>query len=123
MPYAATVTVTPIGQKAYRVTIAEVDCGPTDEAQVPGLPVQGAVRRQLSQKGAGTAATIDPIVGIATNPSGNDVIVENDVPTTQVDVQGFASYLSATGTLFHRSRPNAGNDNVVTTVYHITTGW
>jgi len=144
MPYAFTTTIRQVGATEYSVRIDEIDCGPADEATVdvaaailgPGVPLVGKVLRQtcVLQPG-GTAVTINPILGeISPATTPDRVVVEND-PNNQpipniVDTEGVAVYDDATqsplgpwGRLFHMSRPNAGADNVVITMYRISTRW
>lgn len=123
MAYSALVTNRKVGPAAFEVTIAETDCGPTDEASITGIPIQGRILKQVCVPGTGTAATVDPILGSETNPTGTAVIVEPPAAAAEIDIQGLSTYISETGVLYHRSRPNAGNDNVITTVYHIASGW
>lgn len=130
MAYAAVVSVEPVGDGEYYVIINETDCGPTDEAVAYLLPNHGTVLRQVCQLISGTAVSVDPIAGWATNPGGINVIVQVDAPAIApdfVDIEGAATYYNEadTGqlTLYHRSRPNAGADNVIQTRYHIQAGW
>jgi hypothetical protein len=128
--YSAIVTVTQVGASEYAVRIEETDCGPADEAIVTGVPLVGRVLRQQCIRTAGTAAMVWPVLGEttpATTPT--RVVVEPDAPAALVDIQGEATYFDATkapgpeGRLFHQSRPNAGADNVITSIYNISTRW
>jgi len=73
---------------------------------------------------SGTASTVDPIVGIATNPAGFNVVIENGTAAATID-NSYAGGItfSSSGSLFQRSKPDAGSDNAITTVYHIAVGW
>lgn len=125
MAYSATVTTTRIGNGEWEVEISETECGPTSEATITNMPVVGTVVRQTCIKTAGSAATVDPILGTATDPSDLDVICENDTPSETIDTQGAASWYQdsvSSGTLYHRSRPNTGNDNTIVTRYLIRAG-
>ena len=130
MAYTGTVTITtglgPDGRNMYRVSIAEAEGAAASEATITGLPTFGRVWRQLLTKASGTATTFDPILTTSANGSGNDVVVENDTaagsPIDNTAADG-ATYYSSTGTLYHKSVPDAGTDNTVTVVYHITEGW
>lgn len=114
-----------VGLNALRITIDETDCGPADETPaILNIPVAGMVRRQICVLNSGTATTIDPILGTIPNPAGTiDVAVENETPAATVDTQGVATFVSPAGVLYHRSRPDAGADNAIQTVYHIGIGW
>lgn len=130
MAYLATVTVTRLNERDLHVRVAEIDCNSTDEATIASndLPRQCRVLRQTSTLSAGTGVTVDPILGRLTNPSGLAVIIENGAPAITIDnapVGGVPAYTGGTYpySLFHRSRPNAGADNVITTEYLIREGW
>ena len=144
MAYAAVVSVRQVGSGEFLVQVDEAECGPADEAVIdvaaaalgPGVPLVGKVIRQTVVLQAGTATTVNGILGEVPNPPANPtrVVVENN-PTVQPiltinDTQGTATYKDATpsplgpwGRLFHRSRPDAGADNTITTFYHIRSGW
>lgn len=144
MAYAAVVSVRQVGSTEFLVQINETDCGPNDEATIdvaaaalgPGVPLVGKIRRQTVVLQAGTATTVNGILGEVPDPPANPtrVVCENN-PTVQPipainDTQGIATYKDATpsplgpwGRLFHRSQPDAGADNTITTFYHISSGW
>jgi hypothetical protein len=86
--------------------------------------MEGMVRRQICLLESGAGATINPILGTVPNPAPTpNVVVENLTPAATVDTQGIATYVAPARIFFHRSRPDAGADNVIQTVYHITIGW
>jgi hypothetical protein len=123
--YANTVAVARKGLEIL-VTVTETGAGTSDEADPIGLGVQKfRVHRQICVKTAGTAATVDPILGSTTNPSGASVLVENDTAGATINnaITGGATCYSSTGNVFHRSVPNTGTNNAMTTEYHITIGW
>ena len=124
MAYAATVTVDRKGGE-IRVTISETEAASTSEATID-LGVQSfRVHRQICQITAGSGATVDPILGNATNPSGANVILENDTAASTADnaITGGVTGYSSNGTLYHRSQVDSATDNTVVSVYHITVGW
>ena len=134
MAYAATVTTTKIAPGTsghlydYVVDIAETGATATDEAVITNLPVRGRIIRQICIHTAGTAATVDPVLGAATNPatSGKDLILENSTAAATVDnlPSPAVPYYSSTGTLYHRSVSNgASTDNSHTVRYMIREGW
>lgn len=134
MAYAAVVTVTqltPIAKEYlhnFIVDITETGATSTDEATITGLPVQGRIIRQICIHTAGTAATVDPVLGSATNPAsaGKDLILENATAAATVDnlPSPAVPYYSSTGTLYHRSVSNgASTDNSHTVRYLIRDGW
>lgn len=124
MAYAASVTVTRRGGEIL-VTISETEAASTSEASIDLGVQKFRVYRQICQLTSGTATTVDPILGNATNPSGINVILENDTAAATADnsiTGGVTGYVS-NGTLYHRSQVDAGTDNSVSTQYHIVVGW
>jgi hypothetical protein len=134
MAFASTVTVTqldPVGKEYlhnFIVDIAETGATATDESVITGLPSQGRIIRQICIHTAGTATTVDPVLGSATNPAGagKDLIMENATAAATVDNMPSPAipYYSSTGTLYHRSVSNgASTDNSHTVRYFIRAGW
>ena len=136
MAYSATITVIRIDEKNWRVKIDEIDAEATSEAtilptansgadQVSQLPRIGTVTRQSCYRISGTGTTVRPILGTATNPSADTIIVQVASASDSTDVQGQATYYKATssGSFYHRSNINSGTNNVITTIYHIKEGW
>ena len=124
MAYAASVTVTRRGGEIL-VTISETEAASTSEASIDLGVQKFRVFRQICQLTSGTGTTVDPILGNATNPSGINVIRENDTAAATADnsiTGGVTGYVS-NGTLYHRSQVDAGTDNSVSTEYHIVVGW
>lgn len=125
MAYNAIVQVDNLGAGRWSVQIAETEAGAATEAVVTGLPVDLRLLKQVSSLVSGTGTTVDPILGTATNPSGVNVIAENDTPA--VDVNNVASppipFVAATGAVYHRSICDAGSDNVVQSVYLFAEHW
>ena len=107
------------------VAVSETGAGTTTEAEIPLGIARGRILRMTCVLNSGTADTVDPIIGIATNPSGVNVVIEHGTPAAVVDASyaGGGITFSSDGSLFHRSKPNAGTDNSITTVYHIAVGW
>jgi hypothetical protein len=124
MAYAASVTVDRRGGE-IRVTISETEAASASEASIDLGIQKFRVQRQICSLTSGTGTTVDPILGNATNPSGANVILENDTAaaTTDNSMTGGVTGYVANGTLYHRSQVDAGTDNVVISVYHLTVGW
>lgn len=129
---ASTVTVNQVGSdprgKGYwKVTITETSVGSSTEVSLVGVPNVGRVIRQVCTKTAGSGSTVDPIVGVSTDPSGLSITYENGTAAATVNNEpnnGFgASYAVSNNTLYHRSRPDSGSDNSISTVYFIQGGW
>lgn len=118
------VTVTRNGKEII-VVIAETSASSATESTIP-LGVQKArVMRQICQVTAGTAATVDPILTRTSGGSGINVILENDTAAATCDNSvsgGIPAYVSD-GVLYHKSTPNAGSDNAISTEYYILVGW
>lgn len=135
MAYAATVTVDHLTggypERVFRVTIAETDCGTTSEtsfqlASAGGMhPVRVAqMYRVQAAKSSGSAATLQPRLGAAAAASGVQIqylataaASVDDQPAAPVVIYG-----SAAGIFYHRSQPDTGSDNAITTVYLIEEG-
>ena len=124
MAYAATVTVDRRGRE-IRVTISESDAASSSEASIDLGVHKFRVHRQISSLTSGTGTTVDPILGNATSPSGANVILENDTAaaTTDNSITGGTTGYVANGTLYHRSQVDAGTNNVIVSIYHLTVGW
>lgn len=134
---AATITVTetgtwgPAGRKNFVLTITETDVAASTEVEVDlstyGLPTAGRIMAQiaaLTSLGSGTAVTIDPVLGLVTDPASGAWGVDNETAAALIHNQPASGicYAGATS-LFHRSVPNAGTDGAVTTTYYIRSGW
>ena len=73
---------------------------------------------------SGTATTINPIMGSATNPAGIDLIVSNATAASSVNnIASPAIPFVASANLFVRSKPDAGADNVIYSQYIFLSGW
>ena len=128
MAYSFTFDVIPLGGGSVKVVLDEIDAGATSEAEITGMPPVGTVVRQTSTLSSGSAATLDPILGDATDPAGQGaagVICENATPAATCDNEGSAAYAvapAASATLYHRSQPNTGTNNVIRTTYLVRAG-
>ena len=123
MAYAFSTSIDQLGNQLV-VTIAESDCGSTDEATIALDFSRGRVIKQACSKTSGTATTVNPVLGTAAAPAGNTIIIANDTaddPVANV-VQGGMPFIT-NGTLYHRSQPDAGADNVVESIYYIVKDW
>jgi hypothetical protein len=125
MAYANTVGVTRKSNEVL-VTISESEVASSSEADVIALGfTKGRILRQTCVLMSGTGTTVDPVIGIATNPAGANIALENGTAAATVDnqVAGGATFFATTGNLYHRSNPDAGTDNTIVTTYHILVGW
>lgn len=131
----ATVTIVNAGPGEFEITIDETDATSSSEVVVPGVPILGLVKRVQIQLVSGSGTTVQPILGRVTNPAAasiTDWVVEPISDPAEaapaIDRCGGATYRALTvtgskGTLYHRSRVDAGANNVIQTVYHIKAGW
>lgn len=127
MAYAASVTLTHIGGRDYKLVIQESEAGAATEATITGLPTKGIVTAQLATKASGSAATIAPIL---VTSAGSALAVQTVIQATAAADQSNqadppAQYQVDNGTMYHRSvcAGHTGDDNVITTVYFIRAGW
>lgn len=129
MAHEYTAEVNSLGDGDYQVLIDETGASASSEAVVNDdqLPRRFRIVRQVSVLSSGTGTTVDPVVGRTTNPSGRAVLVENADPAATVDNVPLAPVPcynpDSQKRLFHRSRPNAGSDNVIQTEYLLREGW
>ena len=79
MSYAASVTLTHIGGRDYKLVIQESEAGAATEATITGLPTKGIVTAQLATKASGSAATIAPILVTA---AGSALAVQTVIQAT-----------------------------------------
>ena len=124
MAYAATVTVTRKGSEIL-VTVSETEAASGSEATITIGVTKFRVHRQICTLSSGSGASVDPILGRATSPSGANVILDNDAAAATADnsVTGGVTGYSSDGILYHRSKVNTGTDNTVVSEYHLTVGW
>lgn len=118
------VTVTRNGKEII-VEISETSASSSTESTIPIGVQKARVMRQICQVTAGTAATVDPILARTSGGSGIDVILENDTAAATCDNSvsgGVPAYISD-GVCYHKSVPNAGTDNAISTEYYILVGW
>jgi len=123
MAYSATIALTRKGND-YFVQITELEASASTEATISGLPIRGRVLRQQATLTAGSGSTITPILGNAANPTAaaaSLVVSASSAGATQDNMSDPAvPYISATGTLYHRSVCDSATDNSVTTLYYIS---
>lgn len=135
MAYAASISVQTLQyggdeKGLFVVTINETDATNTSECSFEA-PKTFRLLRQTCKLTAGSGSTIDPVVGTVTDPgaaaSSAELVYANGAAAARVnnDVnsgQGAAFYAPG-GKLYHRSVPDSGTNNSVTTIYLIQGGW
>lgn len=130
MAYASTITVQEAGTGLYIVKVTETEAAATSEVQInlsaKGLPAVGAVIARRCAVTAGSGSTVQPVLGIATDPeNGSAWLFSTDTAANPVHQQPAAgiTYGTQVSSFFHRSKVNTGADNTITTIYHIKRGW
>ena len=127
MAYTAAVTVVHLGGRDFKVTVIETDAGAATEVIIGQLPIKGVIVSQMASLITGTGTTIDPVVGVATNPGAKAVttVIENDTAAAQISNLALppVPFVATGGQLFMRSQCDAGSDNSVETVLLIKAGW
>ena len=105
-------TVTRKGNEIL-VTITETGAGSGTEETITLGVQKFRVFRQLCQLTSGSGSTVDPI------------LLENDTAAATCDnqVTGGVICYSSSGAIYHKSVPNSGSDNAISTEYSILVGW
>ena len=117
-------TVTRNGNEIL-VVVTETGAGSgTEEAITLGVQ-KFRVLRQLCQLTSGSGSTVDPKLARTSGGSGINVLLENDTAAATGDnqVSGGVVCYSSTGIVYHKSVPNSGSDNAISTEYSILVGW
>jgi hypothetical protein len=130
MAYASTITVQEAGSGLFVVTISETEAAAASETEIDlaaeGLPPVGAVVARRCAVTSGTATTVQPVLGDATDPeNGASWVFDTETAANPVHQQPAVPVTFGTqvSSFFHRSKVDAGADNSVTTVYHFRRGW
>lgn len=107
------------------VSISETSAGSGTESTITLGVQKFRVMRQLCQLTSGTGATIDPVLTRASGGTGINILLENDTAAASVDnsVTGGVCCFSTDGVIYHKSVPNAGSDNSISSEYAILVGW
>jgi len=118
-------TLENLGEGNWQINIVETECALADEPAGLLLPFKTyTVLRVTSEKAAGAAATLNGILGRATNPA-----TSTEYETTAaalVDEQPLRPTKARTGAdgkVYWRTRPDVGADNTVTSSVRIREGW
>lgn len=117
-------TVTRKGNEIL-VTITETGAGSGTEETITLGVQKFRVFRQLCQLTSGSGSTVDPILARTSGGSGINVLLENDTAAATCDnqVTGGVICYSSSGVVYHKSVPNSGSDNAISTEYSILVGW
>ena len=111
--------------KEIAVSISETSADSSTESTIELGVQKFRVMRQLCQLTAGSGATVDPILTRTSGGSGINVLLENDTAAATCDnsVTGGIACFSSDGVIYHKSSPNAGADNAISSEYAILVGW
>jgi hypothetical protein len=129
MAYSGTPTVSEVyvqGRRHVRITLAELEAAAASEATIPGIPVHGTIVAVKATKTAGSAASIDPVLGRAASfaASTQDHIWSNGTAAAHINESGLSvRYYAPTGTLYVRSTAASAADNTVESEILILDGW
>ncbi len=132
MAYSATVSYQPSlmgGRRFLLVTISETEGAATSEtsADIGRYLLSGhwKIVRVKQVLTAGSAATVAPVFGTATNPTSGTLAYVGGLgaAASQDSTNSGAGWVGAGQTLYHRSVPNAGADNSISTQYYLAEGW
>ena len=107
------------------VAITETSVSSSTEATITLGVTKFRVMRQICQLTAGSGSTVDPILARTSGGTGINILVENATAASTVDnsVTGGVCCFSSDGVIYHKSVPNSGSDNAVSTEYAILVGW
>ena len=110
--------------KEIAVSISETSASSSTESTITLGVQKFRVLRQICQVTAGTAATVDPVLARTAGGTGINVLMENDTAAATCDnsVTGGIACFSSDGVIYHKSVPNAGSDNAISTEYAILVG-
>ena len=117
-------------KRSVVVIIEETDAEATSEPQAIelGFKYGRVLMQRCHLASGGTGTTVDPVLGTTTDPAATakNVIISNGSPgasiSNQLGAPGVPFY-TETGKLYHRSVVDSGNDNTISTEYHIVQGW
>tara|TARA_R110000851_G_C12786724_1_gene535934 strand:- start:196 stop:558 length:363 start_codon:yes stop_codon:yes gene_type:complete len=116
-----------VSRKGQEITvvISQTSVATATEIEIPLGITRGRLLRIIADKTAGDASNIDPVIGIATNPAGSNIVFEQGTGAVTIDNQivGGATFSTSSGSLFYRPKPDSGTNNAVTTILHILVGW
>jgi hypothetical protein len=127
MAYASTITITSGSKGAIEVLIVETDVAAASEATIELNLQYGRLHRQVCALTSGAGSTVDPVAGIATAPAlatATSITVNGTAASAVDNIQaGGVPFRLTDGNMYHRSVPDSGTDNAITTRYFITRGW
>jgi hypothetical protein len=115
--------------KEVVITISEEDCGTSNEpAAIPLAFAKGRIIGIRCTKTAGSATTVAPVLGRVTDPGNSSNLKDKITEATaaaSIDIvpDPPINFYASDGVLYHRSVPDTGSDNDITTEYRILKGW
>lgn len=131
MAYAATIlsrrTTVERGRRHVTVTVRETEAATASEFTIPGLPPKGKIVSYKATKVAGTGATINPRLGLATGFMDNtqNHLATNSTTAAHINDQVQLRYqtVDEAGELFVNSNVDAAADNTIDTEIMVAEGW
>lgn len=117
-------TVTRKGNEIL-VQITETSVSSSTEETITLGVTKGRVLRQVSVKTSGSGSTVDPILARTSGGTGINIVMENATAAATVDnqVTGGVPFYTPTGVLYHKSSPDSGTNNAISSEYIILVGW
>ena len=133
MAYGATITYTPRlidGRRHLHVAVAETELAAASEHELADLGkhlpsgLWKLVRYKLVET-SGDAATYAPVWGVATNPTSGTIAYLGGIAAaaSHDSTNTGAGWVGKGLTLYCRSVPNTGTNNITTVHYYFREGW
>ena len=128
MAYAGTIGLVPLGSGAYEIVVSETaEAALTSELSVRLPSLTFRIYSVTFRKVSGSATTLQPTLGNVTDPTHVENIAlqvdEEAGPKSIAYATPICAHTAPDFSVFHRSKPNAGADNVIEVRYRIRLGW
>lgn len=132
MAYAGALTYAQVNagfRKSLHVTLAETEGAATSEKEIPiGRYFESGIWRLVRVKlveTSGAAATYAPVFGVATAPTSGTIAYVGGLgaAASQDSTNTGAGWYGYGTSLFWRSVPNTGSDNITTVHLYFVEGW
>ena len=107
-------TVTRKGNEIV-VSITETSVSSSTEETIALGVTKGRILRQTSALTSGSGSTVDPILARTSGGTG--------AATVDNQTNGGVPFYTSSGNLYHKSVPNSGTNNAVSSEYLIAVGW
>ena len=125
MAYTGAMTLDNLGDGDYQINVVETDVAVGDEPAGLTVPFHKyTLLRIVSEKSAGAAATLQPVVGRTTDPAtAVEAVTTAAAVVDEQPVRPTKCRTGADGKIYWRTRPDAGADNAVTSFMRVREGW